>query len=460
MRSHRTIVPFFYIPASVILFSLFIVYVLFPGFLVDFLPSHYRSDKYMGRTKIEYWETWTGFEDAAMQKIVDKFNASQNEIWVAKQTISDVDQRFLVSVSGNNPPDISTILYVNIPSYAEKGALLRLDDLAREHGISEERYLPVFWKMCRYRGHLYALPTTPATLALHYNKKLFREAGLDPEKPPRTIQELDMVAKKLTRYDKNGKLTVLGFSPTQPGWWPSMWAAWFGGDIWDGKETITINSEAYIKSLEWVQTYAKTYGVDTLQNFESGFGNFSSPQEPFLSGLVAMELQGVWMFNFIEKFKPDLNYGVAPFPTAIPGLKNVSLVETNILVIPSNARHPREAFKFLAFTQRQENLEQLCLDQRKFSPLKNVSREFWEKHPNQYIRLFYELAQSPNAIPYPQLPIWNMMNDEIGATFTEVWLLKKTPREALNELQSKLDKEWQKELAMIKKREILNNINR
>lgn len=430
---------------------LFFIYVLLPGIRLDFFRDSVK-DKSEGRIRVEYWEQWTGFEAAAMQDVVDQFNASQDRIFVVKQTISDVNQRFLVSVSGNAPPDISSIFAVNIPAFAEKGALLQLDDLAAEYNIKEEDYLPVFWKVCSYKDKLYALPTTASTLALHYNKKLFREAGLDPEKPPLTLRELDEMAEKLTRYDEDGNIEVLGFSPSEPGWWPQTWAAWFGGDIWDGKENLTLNSPAYLKAMKWVQGYAKKYGTDRLETFASGFGNFSSPQNPFLSGQVAMEMQGVWMHNFVEKYKPDLEYGVAPFPSAVPGLENVSMVETNLLVIPSNARHPEAAFEFLAFVQRQKILERLCLEHRKFTPLSKVSPEFWEKHPNDYIRIFYDLAASPNAFMYPILPIWNIMNDEIGSTYTRIWLLQQEPEAALDDLQKKLEREWSKEKAMIEQR--------
>lgn len=443
-----------YTVGGICIFFFALFYIVVPCLKIDFFHNIFKEQKYKGRIKVEYWEQWTGFEGEAMQRVVDKFNQSQDRIWVVKQTISSVDQRFLVSVAGNNAPDISSIYFVSIPAYAEKGALTRLDDLAKEFGIKEEDYLPVFWRMCLYRGHLYALPTTADTLALHYNKKMFREAGLDPEKPPKTIQELDEMAEKLTKIDANGKIKQLGFSPTQPGWWPTTWALWFGGDIWDGKEKLTLNSEAYIKALEWIQKYSKKYGITSLQNFQSGFGSFSSPQNPFLSGMIAMEIQGDWMFNYVEKYKPDLEYGVAPFPSAIPGVENVGHVETNILVIPSNARHPKEAFEFLAFIQKPEILEELCLEHRKIIPLKNVSKEFWEKHPNKYINIFYNLANSPYSNTYPLLPIWGEMFDELMSVYSEVNLLRKNPREALNQLQEKMDKMWQKELANIKKREL------
>lgn len=447
--------PLFYIYSilGIAAFILAAIYVIYPCMRVDIFPSIFRSDRINGRVKVDYWEGWTGFEGEAVQKLVDKFNQSQDKIWVVKQTISNLNQRFLVSVAGNNPPDVAGIYFSSIPAYAEKGALMRLDNLVKEYGITEDYYLPIFWKMCTYRGHLYALPTTPSTLALHYNKKLFRESGLDPEKPPQTMQELDEMAEKLTKRDKNGRITVLGFSPSQPGWWHSSWGAWFGGDIWDGNEKLTLNSEAFINAFKWVQSYSKKYGVDSLQTFQSGFGSFSSAQNPFLSGLVAMELNGVWMYNFVEKFKPDLEYGVAPLPSAIPGVKNVGHVETNILSIPSNARHPKEAFEFIAFMQKKENLEQLCLEHRKLCPLRDVSDEFYKKHPNKYIKVFYDLAQSPNSVTYPQFSIWSEMMDEIWAVYTDVWIGRKEPKAALDELQAKLDKKWQRELAKIKKRE-------
>ena len=64
-----------------------------------------------------------------------------------------------------------------------------LDDLAREYGITDGYYKKVYWDACQYRGKLCALISTPATVALLYNKEYFeqhadqlRAAGLDPEK--------------------------------------------------------------------------------------------------------------------------------------------------------------------------------------------------------------------------------------------------------------------------------------
>ena len=439
--------PFIYFSAIVlagIAALVVLTAVILPCLAFDLFPSYFRSDIHEGRIKIEYWEKWTGFEGEEMQKVIDKFNQSQSRIWVEKRPISRIEQRFLVSVAGKNPPDLAGLQAFMIPNFAEKGALKSLDELASEFNIKKEDYLSVFWDMGVYQNKLYALPTTPATLALHYNKRLFREAGLDPDKPPQTLDELDSMAEKLTRYNNKGKIKTIGFTPSYPGWWLWAWGFWFGGRLTDEKGRITMDDAGNVKSLVWVQNYARKYGLVRLQEFEGGFGRllFASPQNPFLTEQVAMELQGVWMFNFIDKYNPKLEWGVAPFP-AVEGLENVTLADCDDLVIPTDAPHPREAFEFISFVQQQENMELLCMEQRKFSPLKKVSEDFWIKHPHPYIKLFYELAESPNAKTQPMIPMFQQMREEMNSAFSEVWLLKKTPEQALERVQNRIHRAWE-----------------
>jgi len=453
----RKIVCYPCLVASAALFIFIALEVMLPCLSLDIFPEKYKAKDYKGRTRIEYWEKWTGFEGEAMQAVVDKFNRSQDKIWVKRQTISRIDQRFLVSVAGKNPPDVAGLQAFMIPNFAAKGALLPLNELARKSGIKKDDYLEVFWDMGCYNRTLYALPTTPVTLALHYNKRLFRKAGLDPEKPPRTLLELDQMAEKLTQYDNQGNIKVIGFSPSYPGWYHWAWGYWFGGNLWDGKEQITIDDPENIDAFLWIQNYARKYGVEQLQTFQSGFGNFSSPQNPFLSELVAMEIQGVWMHNFIDKYNPGLEWGAAPFPARGSAVQNCSVADCDDLVIPTDSRHPNEAFEFIAFVQKKENMELLCMGQRKFSPLRNVSPEFWENHPHPYIKLFYDLAKSPHIKTQPMIPIFQQIRDELTSAFSEVWLLEKTPEQALKTVQKRMERAWNKENTRRKKREELMN---
>jgi len=428
-------------------------------------PSDRTPD---GRIIVDYWEKWTGFEGEAMQAVVDDFNRSQNRIFVRKLTVSQIDRKMMLATAGGNPPDVAGLWSFNIPVYAEKGALTPLNRYLEEAGITADDYIPVFWELCSHEGFVWALPSTPATLALHWNKKMFREAGLDPEQPPRSIAELDRMAEQITLVvvERNGKkvkvhfsdlteeekrskkfdIIQLGFVPTEPGWWNPMWGYWFGAGLWNGKDRITADSPENIEAFRWFQSYPKKYGLENLRRFGASFGNFASPQNPFLSGKVAMELQGVWMYNFIDKYAPQLEWGAAPFPAAhTDQFPYVTIAECDVLVIPRGARHVKEAFEFIRYVNTQPAMEKLCMGQRKFSPLSRMSEDFIRNHPNPYIKIFIEMARSPYVRTVPQTPIWMVLGDEMNAAVDRIFSLIETPAQALRTVQKRVQLRFDRE---------------
>ena len=178
-------------------------------------------DEYVdGRLRITYWEKWTGFEGEAIKQVVDRFNEMQDRLYVDLVTMSQIDRKVLVAIAGGEPPDLVGLWSAGIPAFAEKRAIMRIEPFMERAGMDPDDFLRVFLEANMYEGGLYGLPTTPATMALHWNKALFREAGLDPERPPRTLAELDAMAEKLTKYDEDGHIVQLGFTPSEPGWWP------------------------------------------------------------------------------------------------------------------------------------------------------------------------------------------------------------------------------------------------
>lgn len=412
-------------------------------------PSDRRAD---GRIVIQYWEKWEDFEKEAMREIVDAYNASQDKVFVNFLSTGAIDQKLLLATAGGNPPDVAGLWAWRLYTYAEMGALEPLDGLMRRDGVSAEDYLPSIIEQCRYKDFTWALPTTPATLALHYNRDLFRKAGLDPDRPPRTIAELNEYAAKLTVTDESGAIVQLGFSPTEPGWWNDRWGYWFGGDLLsaDGKR-ITIDSAENIAAFEWVRSFPKRYGMEHIQVFQASGGQFNSSQNLFLAGKVAMVLQGPWMATFVDKFSPGLDWGVAPFPAVDASMPAVTICEADVLVIPKGSRHREEAWDFIRFVQRPENMERLCLGQRKFSPLREVSADFYAKHPHPHIAVFRALAESPNARGAPETPVYSEYRDEINYAFDLIWRLRSEPAEALGNAarraQPKLDRvntQWER----------------
>ncbi len=406
-----------------------------------------------GKVHVKYWEKWTAFEFDAMKHVVDEFNKSQDKIVVDILSVSGIENKTLMAVSGGVPPDVVGLYGPNVTQYADDHAVIPLDDMCKEAGIKRDDYIEAYWDISVIRGHIYGLPSTPATTALHYNRGIMKELGLDPNKPPATLKEMDHVADLMTKREKDGHVIRTGFMPGEPGWWNWAWGPFFGGKLWDGKDKITINSPENIEAYEWVQSYSKKLGANALSSFQAGFNNmFSSPQNPFMTGQNGMEIQGVWMYNFITKFNPELDWAAAPFPAAKPGMEEPTVIDLDVLCIPTGAKHPKEAFEFLKYVESQKGLEMLCLGQKKITPLKKVSAGFIENHPNPFIKLFIKLAYSKNAVSTPKIGIWAQYLDEINNACSEITLMSKTPKKALDDVKDRMQPMMDKYLERLKVR--------
>jgi ABC-type glycerol-3-phosphate transport system substrate-binding protein len=434
--------------------------------------------------KITYWEKWNGFEGEAMERVVQLFNQRERQraehepgyrpIEVRQVTISKWEQKLLVAIAGGNPPDVAGTISFFLPAYVDKGALLDLTDRLKGTGLDESHFAAAYYDLGRYRGRVYALPTTPGALALHYNRAQFREAGLDPDVAPHSIEELDALAEKLTKWEvtlpdgskqmqtgylpevpaDQKRLVQVGFLPSEPGLWHWAWGYFFGGSLIDGDRISTADPEN-VRAFEWVASYSKKLGVDKIQRFRSGFGNIASAQNAFLSGKVAMVVQGVWMFNFIEKYGPGLDWAAAEFPHPAdrPDLQGATDVEADQIVIPRGARHPDEAFEFIKFVGSQEAMEMLCLGQKKHSPLRVMSEQFVRQHPHPYLRLFHELSQRPNGFHPPKIGVYNEYLRTLTPAVDEIIALRRPPSEALAHVEQRMQKAYDRELRAARRRQ-------
>jgi ABC-type glycerol-3-phosphate transport system substrate-binding protein len=423
--------------------------------------------------RITYWEKWANEQADAMRLVVDEFNRTVGRdkgIFVEYLSIMGVDRKTLASTAAGVPPDIAGLWQHQVAPFAARNAAISLDQLATSHGIRAEHYKPVYWELGHYDEMLYALPTTPGVCALIYNKQKFyaaadalRAAGLDPTRPPDTIEELDRYAQVLDQPSADGKrVEVAGYLPMEPGWWVATTPAWFGGRQFDPlTQRYTLDTPASVRAFDWIASYSRRLGKDAMTEFRSGVGAFNSPQNPFMLGTLAMIQQGPWMANYVRHNRPEMSqalvsfelepllprivrpfnydWGVAAFPSAVPGLTDVTIADCDVLMIPRGARHPREAFEFIAYVQRQDVMERLCSLHCKHSPLAEVSETFLRKHPNPYIDVFERLARSPNAGTTAPIPIQAQVTDEMTVVGQKVSLLQETPEQALRAAQARID---------------------
>lgn len=395
------------------------------------------------RITVVYWEKWTGDEATEMRKVVKAFNESQDRITVEYLSISGVDQKTMLATAGGNPPDVAGIWLDQVYQFSDAGALTDMSQMAKDSGLGPDYYIKNYWDPLNYRGGLWALPSTPASIALHVRSDLIPKEYATPETFPKTIEGLDALVDKISKRDAKGNIEFAGFMPSEPGWWNWAWGPYFGGKLVDG-DKITVNSPENIRAFEWIASYAKKFGATAMQSFQSGFGNFASPQDPFMTGKVAMEENGVWKANYIRVYKSDTPWFAVPmpYPADRPDLAGHANLSQDVLCIPRGAKHTKEAFEFIRFVQRQDVMEGLCKGHGKNSPLNKVSEKFFNTHQNKYIRLFDQLARSPNAFSPPKIGIYPQIGAELTVAFQEVNNLEKTPKQALDDAQTRLDALW------------------
>lgn len=451
-------------PVSTLCAPVFLAVVLLTSLFVTARADVIEKD---GKIHVTYWEKWVGFEAVAMQATIDAFNASQDRIVVDYFQTSQIDRKTLVATAGGDPPDVAGLWTHTVPTYVDAEGLQPLDDFILKDGLTPEawlaRYYPIFAEICSYRGKVYAGIATPSVLAFHWNKTHFREAGLDPERPPRTFEELREYSRKLTKRDpKTGAILQMGYLLDEPGWWPWLYSRWFGGNLFDGRAITCSTDPINLEVMTWAANDAREFGVEAIQTFHSGFsGKTLNPQSGFMNGKVSMITLGVWFDNYLREYKPGLDYGVGAWPEKVPGIRDFTMAEADVLVIPRGAKNPNAAWEFIKYAntnnptaqsrEELQGIELTCFLQAKNSPLREWSPYFEQHHPHPFVKIFRELSASPNAVAVPAMGIWQAYHREFTAAFQSVRRLSSTPESALGYCQKRMDESWQRYLKSLER---------
>lgn len=388
-----------------------------------FVPrrARWQRDVPPGRVALRYWEKWTSREGRAMQRVVDRFNAAQERIFVVRLPVPETYSKAMVAIGGGDPPDVVGLFSWNVPYFAESGALMPLDDL-----LDLADYPPAVAALLSHGGRAWVGANTCYTLALYANRAHLAAAGLDPDTPPRTLDELDEAGERLVRRDERGRLARAGFLQAVPSWWPYLWPLATGGRLFDERtHRVTCDDARSIAAFEWVADTAERHGRRDSLGFARGFeGSYNSPAGPFVSERVSMTVQGPWMASWIEQYAPQLDYVAAPMPVAddvYDPERPHGLLEADVLAIPADCPHPEEARAFVAFTQRPDVQAELCAAHCKPTPLVARPADFGARHPNPFVQVHEAIVHSPNATVLPRHRAWKSYSDLLVASFERIW---------------------------------------
>jgi len=196
------------------------------------------------------------------------------------------------------------------------------------------------------------MPLLSDTYGLYYNKTLLAAAGYTA--PPKTMNELAEMAKKLTKKNPDGSIKVAGFVPTL-GFYenaPAHFAPSYGAKWLQPNGASAIGTDPVWRSwLAWEKSLTDWYGADSLTKFTAGAGQEFSADNDFETGRIAMAMDGEYRTAFIASEHPELKYGTAPFPTADDktDLYGGGYVTGNIIGITKGAKNPNAAWELLKY---------------------------------------------------------------------------------------------------------------
>jgi len=399
--------------------------------------SHDRN----GVVQITYWTGWTGREFDVQKKLVEEFNRTHARVNVRMISVGSyggVNQKVKVALSTGAVPDVCSAVWSHeLAGYAFRGVLDPLDTYMAKSGRRGDEFMPGIWKSLNYKGRPYALCATTNSLFVAYNKKVFRECGLDPNRPPRTIAELDRAVAAVTKSDSRGDYVRYGFRPT----WLEGWAYAFGGQWYDEKTgRITANDPRNVRCLRWMASYSKKYDVRRMMAFEQTFGSAQSANGSFFTGKQIMLVTGEWIQQFVDRYARNLEWGFFPFPCPPGGRRDYTSVSGSVFVIPAASKRKRAAWEFLNWICGPYAVKRFCLSVGNLPPLESVAAQpEFQKDP--VVRFALSLTGGRNAIGAVPIPIWANYQNEILRAEDYAVTGGQDPKRLLDDLTVKIQRE-------------------
>lgn len=376
-----------------------------------------------GRTEITFSYLWGGAEAKALEGVIADYNKSQDKVFVKGVSSPDSTKQLASMSSANGAFDISDNFGANVGAWASKGILAPLDG----YKLDTTDFVAAAMDQMRYDGKLYALPIALHDYQLIYNKDALEEAGLTP---PKTMDAFAADIKKLTETDKDGNVTRLGLGYANLSTTLTVLGYAFGGDYTKGGKP----TPAEPGNLEGIRFYKSNVidpsGAEKVNRFIAGFGPYMSAQDAFLTGKMAMVIDGEWRAAFLKANKPDFDWGVAPIPASSDALADATLVEVSTLFIPTNSRHKAEAADFLKFvTSPAEML--------KFShalgnlPARKSLLEASDYSDLPHFDAWLKALGSPNAKSVAAAPFTAEYNSDLASAFDSVAQGSQSPENAM-----------------------------
>ncbi|MCA1553819.1 MAG: extracellular solute-binding protein, partial [Chloroflexi bacterium] len=320
----------------------------------------------------------------------------------------------------------------------------------QKDALDPKAYFPFTWQQTLYNNEPYGIPFETDVRVLYWDKNIFREVGLDPDKPPVKWDDLWAMADKLDKKNPDGTYARIGFFPLFGGVGADLWGYANGVQyVKSGKPDVT--DPKVVETFEWIKKWVDRYGGwDNLQKFRSGFA--AAPNDAFMSGKVAIigDIQGyVSVINFwdpriktkdpkdaTKELNDRLDYGVSDLPyNTTKGTWSGGFS----LSIPRGAKNQDAAWEFIKCASGPDGEASWARDTFGIAPNIQANKDPGLLADPRW-QFFVDALQNSKVEPFvKEYPNWA---EKLGGTLQEpIWKGEKSAKDALAQAQKDIDAE-------------------
>ncbi len=371
-----------------------------------------------------------------MQGMVDSFNAEHPDIQVEASftgSYADTSTKVQTTVQADNPPDVAVLLATDQQTMLDLDAIYPVSDLESNELFDPDDFLPAYWADTQADGKTWSVPFQRSTPVLYYNKTALEGAGLDPETPPETWDDLVAFSKEIMAA--GGARWGVEIPSTTSAYWLFQALAIQSGQTLKGEDPAHVNFDtpAAVEALTWMVGLSTKGAVMPTGaiDWSAGPTDFSSATTAFLyhstGSLVSINSQA--KFEFGTAFLPkNKEFGV---PT---GGGNMYVFRD----IPEDRR--QAAWTFVQWMTSTEQATHWSLQSGYVPTRMSVTEtQEWKDYVAETPQATTALEQLKYAQPeltgHQSAQIQKIMDDAIQAAVTE----QASPEDALRNAQEQAD---------------------
>lgn len=306
-----------------------------------------------GHVTLEFWYSLGGDSGKAVEELVSRFNQSQSKITINatyQGGYAAIMAKIWSAISSGSTPNVAQLGAA--PLLGETGVILPITDfLAGPDGFDATLIRQVFWDYNTAGGKIWSMPFNNSVPVLFYNRDLFAAAGLDPDRPPETIQDLVDYARVLTRdTDENGEIDQWGINTHEDThWYLSALFLGNGAQIVNASQTEVIynSPEAVAMLALWSELVNKEKVMPPNQHSEA--------RSDFLAGKLGMLLSSS---SGIAGFERDAAFqvGVAMLPAVNGKPRAIPIGGASLVIMQhENEAITKAAWEFVKFMTSEES---------------------------------------------------------------------------------------------------------